>query len=79
MEIIPISIYDINFHIFLLYIQLIEIYICSMIGAFICGVGYYTVLWGQIKDEEINKLDDRGKNSFMDEKVPLLQDQDSQV
>ncbi|KAK6116498.1 hypothetical protein DH2020_049791 [Rehmannia glutinosa] len=51
----------------------------SMMGAFVCGVGYYTVLWGQIKDEEIQKLDHRANNSSVDEKVPLLQDQDSQV
>ncbi|KAI3452765.1 hypothetical protein Pfo_009428 [Paulownia fortunei] len=51
----------------------------SMMGAFVCGVGYYTVLWGQIKDEEMHKLDHSwGKNSSMDEKVPLLQE-DSQV
>ncbi|KAK6133608.1 hypothetical protein DH2020_032638 [Rehmannia glutinosa] len=51
----------------------------SMMGAFVCGVGYYTVLWGQIKDEELQKLDHRANNSSVDEKVPLLQDQDSQV
>lgn len=58
-----------------MYIQLI----CSMMGAFICGVGYYTVLWGQIKDEDghVQKLNN---DSYTDDKkVPLLQDQDSQV
>ncbi|KAL3636327.1 hypothetical protein CASFOL_020874 [Castilleja foliolosa] len=45
----------------------------SMMGAFVCGVGYYTVLWGQIKDEEIQKLDHSD-----DQKVPLLLE-DSQV
>ncbi|XP_073147956.1 WAT1-related protein At1g70260-like isoform X2 [Henckelia pumila] len=50
----------------------------SMMGAFICGVGYYTVLWGQIKEEELQKLES-GKISSTDEKVPLLQDQHSQV
>ncbi|KAI3467490.1 hypothetical protein Pfo_024153 [Paulownia fortunei] len=50
----------------------------SMMGAFICGVGYYTVLWGQIKDEEMQKLDGSNKISSMEEKVPLLQE-DSQV
>lgn len=50
----------------------------SMMGAFICGVGYYTVLWGQIKDEDhVQKLD--RSDSMDDQKVPLLQDQDSQV
>ncbi|XP_073021952.1 WAT1-related protein At1g70260-like [Primulina eburnea] len=51
----------------------------SMMGAFICGIGYYTVLWGQIKDEELQKLE-RGKiSSIDDQKAPLLQDQDSRV
>ncbi|KAL3636328.1 hypothetical protein CASFOL_020875 [Castilleja foliolosa] len=45
----------------------------SMMGAFVCGVGYCTVLWGQIKDEEIQKLDHSD-----DQKVPLLLE-DSQV
>ncbi|KAL3636326.1 hypothetical protein CASFOL_020873 [Castilleja foliolosa] len=40
-----------------------------MMGAFVCGVGYCTVLWGQIKDEEIQKLDHSD-----DQKVPLLED-----
>ncbi|XP_042053441.1 WAT1-related protein At1g70260-like isoform X2 [Salvia splendens] len=52
----------------------------SITGAFICGVGYYTVLWGQMKDEEASKLGGRNKivSPSRDEKVPLLQ-QDSQV
>ncbi|GFP80076.1 wat1-related protein at1g70260 [Phtheirospermum japonicum] len=52
----------------------------SMMGAFVCGVGYYTALWGQIKDEEIQKLDHiSGMNSTVhDQKVPLLLE-DSQV
>lgn len=51
----------------------------SMMGAFICGVGYYTVLWGQIKEEELQKLESGKISSSHDEKAPLLQDQDSQV
>lgn len=47
----------------------------SMMGAFICGAGYYTVLWGEIKDGETQKLDhDIHNDSSMEEKVPLLQD-----
>lgn len=46
-----------------------------MMGAFICGVGYYTVLWGEIKDGEMQRLDhDNQKDLSTDEKVPLLQD-----
>ncbi|KAK6139250.1 hypothetical protein DH2020_027005 [Rehmannia glutinosa] len=52
----------------------------SMMAAFVCGVGYYTVLWGQIKDEEKQKLIGNNIISSTEEnKVPLLQDQDSQV
>ncbi|PIN24944.1 hypothetical protein CDL12_02332 [Handroanthus impetiginosus] len=47
----------------------------SMLGAFICGVGYHTVLWGQIKDEDIHKLDQTAQiSSIDDQKVPLLQE-----
>ncbi|KAK4488851.1 hypothetical protein RD792_004641 [Penstemon davidsonii] len=56
----------------------------SMMSAFICGVGYYTVLWGQIKDDENNNnklVNQSGKNVLSDENVPLLQEEeeDSQV
>ncbi|XP_011087082.1 WAT1-related protein At1g70260-like [Sesamum indicum] len=50
----------------------------SMMGAFVCGVGYYTVLWGQMKDEAMQKSDGGNKNDVPDQKVPLLQDE-SQV
>ncbi|KAL0357957.1 UNVERIFIED_CONTAM: WAT1-related protein [Sesamum calycinum] len=50
----------------------------SMMGAFVCGVGYYAVLWGQIKDEAMQKSDGGNKNDVPDQKVPLLQDE-SQV
>ncbi|KAL9166203.1 hypothetical protein ABFS82_05G014400 [Erythranthe guttata] len=61
----------------------------SMMGAFVCGVGYYTVLWGQIKDDEAHNKSDNNKNnnnngkinssSIDDVRVPLLEDQDSPV
>ncbi|XP_051148463.1 WAT1-related protein At1g70260-like [Andrographis paniculata] len=55
----------------------------SMLGAFICGIGYYTVLWGQIKDEETSKLGHGSKScsSSNDDlkKVPLLQEAFDQV
>ncbi|KAK4373204.1 hypothetical protein RND71_008588 [Anisodus tanguticus] len=54
----------------------------SMLSACICGLGYYTTLWGQLKEGETKK-DMKGNTSASDEKVPLLQDQeqegDSQV
>ncbi|CAI9775400.1 unnamed protein product [Fraxinus pennsylvanica] len=46
----------------------------SMMGSFVCGVGYYTVIWGQIReDDEFHK-----NRTPSDDKVPLLQE-DSQV
>ncbi|KAK4371010.1 hypothetical protein RND71_010485 [Anisodus tanguticus] len=47
---------------------------CSMLSACICGLGYYTTLWGQLKEGETKK-DIKGNVSASDEKVPLLQDQ----
>lgn len=79
-----------NFHClcrvnYFLEVELINwnIYGCSMMGAFICGVGYYTVLWGQIKDEDrtTHTRDHKTSNNSSgdDQKVPLLQEDDSQV
>ena len=48
-----------------------------MMGAFVCGMGYYTVLWGEIKEGVAQRLDDSRNDSSMPEKVPLLQDKDS--
>nr|GMD97032.1 WAT1-related protein At1g70260-like [Ipomoea batatas] len=43
----------------------------SMFSAFICGMGYYTTIWGQFKDEETQQI--KGSSvSLPDEKVPLL-------
>ncbi|KAG6398805.1 hypothetical protein SASPL_140276 [Salvia splendens] len=52
-------------------------YLRFMMGAFVCGMGYYTVLWGEIKEGEAQRLDDRRNDSSTAEKVPLLQDKDS--
>lgn len=53
----------------------------SMMAAFICGVGYYTVLWGQIKEEETHKSDLIGNNkisspAYDETKEPLLLQED---
>ncbi|GFP96250.1 wat1-related protein at1g70260 [Phtheirospermum japonicum] len=51
----------------------------SMMAAFVCGVGYYIVMWGQIKDEQMHKSNVRNKTPLTEEnKFPLLQE-DSQV
>lgn len=52
-------------------------------AAFIAGMGYLTVMWGQInedrgvgKDKDINKNND---DSLSSAKVPLLDDEESNV
>ncbi|KAK6931092.1 EamA domain [Dillenia turbinata] len=49
----------------------------SILGAFIIGMGYYVVTWGQIKDDE-NKQYHSNKGLDSPEKVPLLHDQDDE-
>lgn len=51
----------------------------SVIGAVITGMGYYTVTWGNIREDELlRKGHYYSKDATDDEKVPLLQE-DSQV
>ncbi|XP_060183158.1 WAT1-related protein At1g60050-like [Lycium barbarum] len=53
----------------------------SMLSACICGLGYYTTLWEQLKEDDTKK-DMKSNESVSDEKVPLLQEKqegDSQV
>lgn len=49
----------------------------SMLSAIICGMGYFTTLWGQLKDDETSK---NIKGSILpttsDEKVPLLEERE---
>ncbi|XP_060186074.1 WAT1-related protein At1g70260 [Lycium barbarum] len=46
----------------------------SMFSACICGLGYYTTLWGQLKEDETKR--DMKVNVFAsDERAPLLQEQ----
>jgi len=45
-----------------------------VIGATILGMGYYTVIYGQIKaNEEETSCDD--SSDSLDKKIPLLQEQ----
>ncbi|XP_015073199.2 WAT1-related protein At1g70260-like [Solanum pennellii] len=46
----------------------------SMLSACICGLGYYTTLWGQLKEDETMK-NKKGNVTTSDERVPLLQEQ----
>jgi len=46
---------------------------CSVIATSILGMGYYTVMYGQIKgNEEETRCDD--SSDSLDEKIPLLQE-----
>ncbi|KAG5604418.1 hypothetical protein H5410_025910 [Solanum commersonii] len=49
----------------------------NMLSAIICGMGYFTTLWGQLKDDETSK---NIKGSILpttsDEKVPLLEERE---
>ncbi|KAK4721228.1 hypothetical protein R3W88_011461 [Solanum pinnatisectum] len=45
----------------------------SMLSACICGLGYYTTLWGQLKEDETMK-NKKGNVTTSDERVPLLEE-----
>ncbi|KAJ4711154.1 WAT1-related protein [Melia azedarach] len=49
----------------------------SVIGAVVTGMGYYTVMWGNIRDDELRKTKthDINRVESSDEKVPLLQEE----
>ncbi|TXG56348.1 hypothetical protein EZV62_017661 [Acer yangbiense] len=47
----------------------------SVIGAVITGMGYYTVMWGQLGEDELRKGKSVERVESSDEKVPLLQEQ----
>lgn len=49
----------------------------SMLSAIICGMGYYTTLWGQLKEDQTNKnIKGNMLPTTSDEKVPLLQERE---
>lgn len=50
----------------------------SVIGAVITGMGYYTVTWGNIREDELLRKAHNSKDAADDQTVPLLQE-DSQV
>ena len=52
---------------------------CSVIGTTTLGMGYYTVMYGQIKgNEEETSCDDCSSDS-LDKKIPLLQEKMEEV
>ncbi|KAL4360546.1 hypothetical protein GQ457_04G007200 [Hibiscus cannabinus] len=52
----------------------------SVIGTMIVGTGYYALMWGQIREEELRKEHDVGKvEDVSDLKAPLLQVQEEDM
>lgn len=49
--------------------------LCSVMRAIIIGIGYYTVMWGQIR--EVEEHEDHGVESadFIEKRIPLLQEE----
>ena len=48
---------------------------CSVIGAIIIGMGYYAVIWGHIREEEILEGHYVESAESLEKKVPLLQEE----
>ncbi|CAI9300226.1 unnamed protein product [Lactuca saligna] len=44
----------------------------SMMSAAVTGIGYYTIMWGQMREDESR----RGKVDLVEERAPLLQEED---
>ncbi|KAF3431312.1 hypothetical protein FNV43_RR26043 [Rhamnella rubrinervis] len=52
----------------------------SVIGAIILGMGYFTVMWGQLKEEEASAHGVKSvEYSNSEEKVPLLQEDENNI
>lgn len=50
-----------------------------MMGAVICGVGYYTIIWGQIAHDESDQGPKKSNGlPKSDEKVPLLEEENQE-
>lgn len=43
---------------------------CSVIGASVIGMGYYTILYGEFKGD----IEDEENSDSLDKKIPLLQE-----
>ncbi|KAF3677190.1 putative WAT1-related protein-like [Capsicum annuum] len=52
----------------------------NMLSAIICGMGYYTTLWGQLNEDEQTSKKIKGSMlpTTSDEKVPLLQEREEE-
>jgi hypothetical protein len=53
--------------------------VCSVIGAIIIGIGYYGVIWGQIREDEAPEDDSAEPVDSLEKKIPLLQEEIMQV
>lgn len=47
--------------------------LCSLIGVTIISFGFYTVMWGKAKEQNIEEAGENRPVSIPSEKVPLLQ------
>lgn len=46
----------------------------SVLGALVMGIGYYALMWGQIKEEEIRQDHEDSNDDSSESKVPLLRE-----
>lgn len=55
--------------------------LCSVIGTIIIGMGYFTVIWGQMKEQEVSARHGfkSVESNSDDEKVPLLKDEENNI
>lgn len=60
-------------------VKTVLFWLCSVMAAFIAGMGYYTVMWGQLnEDKGVGEEKDDKSNDLSSAKVPLL-DEESRV
>lgn len=53
--------------------------ICSVIGAAIIALGFYTVIWGKAKEEKMAEDVSAGGVNPSSHRAPLLQNKSTQV
>lgn len=58
---------------YMVYLFMLSKKLCSVIGASVIGMGYYTILYGEFKEEDDEKSSEKSSDS-LDKKIPLLQE-----
>lgn len=51
----------------------ISVVSCSLVGATIISIGFYTVMWGKAKEEMVEVCEEEKLESQTTHKAPLLQ------